>query len=81
MLAPSVRDVTLYMNAEDAAMVRGQLPSATEFKFKIGTDAALARGDLRVASGSSLVDGTLAARCAEIIAATRVGGGAPEQRA
>lgn len=81
VLAPSVRDVTLYLNPVDAALVRGQLQSPDEFKFKLGTDAALARGDLRVASSSSLVDGTLAARCAEIIAATRVGGGAAEQGA
>jgi flagellar assembly protein FliH len=82
VLAPSVRDVTLYLNTEDAALFRGQLPQP-ELKFKLATDAALARGDLRVASGSSLVDGSLVVRCAEIIAATRtrVGGGAPEQRA
>jgi len=71
VLAPSVRDVTLYLNTEDAAMFRGQLPAQAELKFKLATDPALARGDLRVASGSSLVDGSLAARCAEIIAATR----------
>jgi flagellar biosynthesis/type III secretory pathway protein FliH len=34
-------------------------------------DPELARGDMRVASSSSLVDGSLAARCAEIIAAAR----------
>ncbi len=81
VLAPTVRDVTVYLNAEDAALFRGQLPPQAELKFKLATDAALARGDLRVASGSSLVDGSLAARCAEIIAATRVGSGAPDQRA
>jgi flagellar assembly protein FliH len=79
VLAPSVRDVTLYLNTEDAALFRGQLPPQAELKFKLATDAALARGDLRVASSSSLVDGALTARCAEIIAATRVGGGAAEQ--
>ena len=81
VLAPTVRDVTVYLNAEDAALFRGQLPPQAELKFKLATDAALARGDLRVASGSSLVDGSLAVRCAEIIAATRIGSGAPEQRA
>lgn len=79
VLAPTVRDVTLYLNTEDAALFRGQLPPQAELKFKLSTDAALARGDLRIASASSLVDGTLAARCAEIIAATRVGGAAAEQ--
>ncbi len=83
VLAPTVRDVTLYLNTEDAALFRGQLPAQADLKFKLAADPALARGDLRVASGSSLVDGSLAVRCAEIIAATRtrVGGGAPEQRA
>jgi flagellar assembly protein FliH len=78
VLAPSVRDVTLYMNTEDAALFRGQLPPQAELKFKLATDAALGRGDLRVASGSSLVDGSLAARCAEIIAATHVGAAAEQ---
>ena len=53
---------------------RSQLPPQEALKFKLATDAALARGDLRVASASSLVDGSLATRCGEIIAATRVGG-------
>lgn len=79
VLAPTVRDVTLYLNPEDAALFRGQLPPQAELKFKLATDATLARGDLRVASANSLVDGSLAARCDEIIVATRVGGGAPEQ--
>ncbi len=48
VLAPSVRDVTLYMNTEDAALFRGQLPPQAELKFKLAIDAALARGDLRV---------------------------------
>jgi flagellar assembly protein FliH len=72
VLSPTVRDVTLYLSTEDMALFRGQLPAQADLKFKLATDAALARGDLRVASSSSLVDGTLAARCAEIIAATRV---------
>ena len=47
--------------------MRGQLPGGTEQRFKLAADATLQRGDLRLASASSLVDGTLAARCAEII--------------
>jgi len=81
VLAPTVRDVTLYLNAEDAVLFRGQLPPQAELKFKLATDASLARGDLRVASGSSLVDGSVATRCAEIIAAARAGGGAAERGA
>lgn len=73
VLAASVRDVTIYFHPDDAALVRGQQPGA-EARFKIAVDPELARGDLRVASGSSLVDGTLAARCAAIIAAARAEG-------
>jgi flagellar assembly protein FliH len=71
VLATQVRDVTLYFHPDDAALVRGQLPSGAEQRYKVAADPALARGDLRLASGSSLVDGTVAARCAEIVAAAR----------
>jgi flagellar assembly protein FliH len=73
VLAGNVRDVTLYFNPEDAALMRGQSPAGAEQRFKIASDAALGRGELRLASGSSLVDGTIAARCAEILAAARLG--------
>jgi flagellar biosynthesis/type III secretory pathway protein FliH len=73
VLAGSVRDVTLYFNPEDAALMRGQSPAGAEQRFKIASDAALGRGELRLASASSLVDGTTAARCAEILAAARLG--------
>ena len=81
VLAPSVRDVTLYLHPDDAALFRSHAPAQTEQKFKLATDATLARGDLRVASASSLIDGSLAARCAEIIAAVRLSAGAQETRA
>jgi len=70
-LAASVRDVTLHLHPDDAALVRSGLP-AGEQRFKIAIDAAFKRGDLRVTSSSSLVDGSIAARCREIIAAARV---------
>jgi flagellar assembly protein FliH len=72
VLAATVRDVTIYFNPEDAALVRSQWP-AGEQRFKIATDLELGRGDLKLTSSSSLVDGTIAARCAEIIAASRAG--------
>jgi flagellar assembly protein FliH len=74
VLAPTVRDVTLYFNTEDAALVRSALPGGAEQRFKVATDPKLGRGDLRLVSGSSLIDGGVAARCAEIIAAARSGG-------
>ena len=73
VLAGSVRDVTVYLHPDDAALLRGQLQAGTQARFALAEDAALLRGDLRVASASSLVDGSLAARCAEIIAAARAG--------
>jgi flagellar assembly protein FliH len=71
VLAGSVRDVTLYLNPDDAALVRAALPAPGNVRVTIADDAALQRGDLRVASASTLVDGTLRARCAELIAAAR----------
>jgi flagellar assembly protein FliH len=71
VLAGSVRDVTLHLNPDDAAIVRAEIQAGTESRFALAEDAALQRGDLRVTSGSALVDGRLAARCAEIIAAAR----------
>jgi flagellar assembly protein FliH len=71
VLATNVRDVTVYFNADDAALVRAELKSGAEQRFKIAVDASLGRGDLRLVSESSLVDGTIASRCAEIIAAAR----------
>lgn len=73
-LAAGVRDVTLYFHPDDAVLVRGHLQTGAEQRFKVAVDPELQRGDLRVVSGSSLVDGTLAARCAEIIAAARPAG-------
>ena len=71
VLATTVRDVTLYFNPDDAALVRAHFAGGAEQRFKIAADPALGRGDLRLVSASSLVDGTVAARCAEIIAAAR----------
>jgi len=72
VLAANVRDVTLHLNPDDAALLRAHLESAAEQRLKIAVDTELARGDLRVASSSSLVDGRLATRCAEILAAARL---------
>ncbi len=73
VLAASVRDVTLYLHPDDAALMRGQLQGVSGARFTLAPDATLQRGDLRIASASSLVDGSLAARCTEIIAAARAG--------
>jgi flagellar assembly protein FliH len=70
-LAGSVRDVTVYLHPDDAALIRDQLAASAEQRFDIAVDAELARGDLRLGSSSSLVDGSIEVRCAEIIAAAR----------
>lgn len=71
VLATGARDVTVHLNPDDAALLRAQAPPAGGVRYTIADDPTLARGDLRVTSGSSVVDGTLAARCAEILAAAR----------
>jgi len=71
VLATNVRDVTLYFHPDDAALVRAEAKTGAEQRFRVATDPALGRGDVRLASESTLVDGTLTARCAEIIAAAR----------
>jgi flagellar assembly protein FliH len=73
VLGGSVRDVTLHLHPDDAALVRAEIQAGTEMRFALAEDADLQRGDLRITSGSALVDGRLAARCAEIIAAARAG--------
>jgi flagellar assembly protein FliH len=71
VLATGVRDVTIHLHPDDAGLLRSQLMPSGDIRFTIADDPALARGDLRIASGSSLVDGALVARCAEIVAAAR----------
>jgi flagellar biosynthesis/type III secretory pathway protein FliH len=50
-----------------------QPSGGAEQRFKIASDPELGRGDIRLTSGSSLVDGTIKARCAEMVAAARSG--------
>lgn len=76
VLATSTREVTLYLHPDDAALVRAQAQHSGELRFTVAEDSGLARGDVRMASGPSLVDGALSVRCAEIIAASRGDGGA-----
>jgi hypothetical protein len=60
-------------------LVRSQRAAGLELPCTVVADPELASGELRVASASSLGDGSLAARCAEIIAAARAAtrGGEP----
>src|SRR6185503_5915565 len=69
-LSADVRDVRIYFHPDDAALLRSELAGA-ERRFQVASDASLRRGDLRVTSLTSLVDGSITARCREIIAAAR----------
>jgi len=69
-LSADVRDVRIYFHPDDAALLRSELAGA-ERRFQVASDPTLRRGDLRVTSLTSLVDGSIAARCREIIAAAR----------
>ena len=69
-LSADVRDVRIYFHPDDAALLRSELAGA-ERRFQIASDPTLRRGDLRVTSLTSLVDGSITARCREIIAAAR----------
>lgn len=71
-LGANIRDVTLYLNPQDAPLVREHIAAGSGPAFKIAVEPELARGDMRIASSSSLVDGSIEARCAEILAAARV---------
>jgi flagellar assembly protein FliH len=76
-LSADVRDVRIYFHPDDAALLRNELAGA-ERRFQIASDPTLRRGDLRVTSLTSAVDGSIAARCREIIAAARADAPRPE---
>jgi flagellar assembly protein FliH len=78
VLSSSAREVTLFLHSDDAALVRAQAKVSGELRFSVAEDPGLARGDVRMASGPSLVDGSLIARCTEIIAAVRGSAGNAE---
>jgi len=71
VLSGGARDVTLHLNPDDLTLVRAQLAGEPAPRFALAADPSLARGDIRAVAGPSLIDGSLAARCAEIVAATR----------
>lgn len=73
VLPSSARDVTLYLHPSDAALLEAHLPADVEQRYKIAQDRDLGRGDLRVTSASSQIDGRLEARLRQILAAARSG--------
>ena len=73
VLPSSARDVTVHVNPVDAGEIRASLPAGGDTRFVLAEDPGIARGDLRVTSASSRVDGQLETRLSQIIAAARAG--------
>ena len=69
VLPIGTRSVTVYLNPADAELLAASLGRPEERAWRLGSDAALERGDLRVASESSQVDGRLEARLRQIVLA------------
>lgn len=65
------RELTLLLNPVDAALVREALSMDDARGWRLEEDAALERGDLRVVSRSTQVDGRLETRLREIVAAAQ----------
>ena len=68
-LPVAARDVRLYLNPEDASLVRESLSLAEEKRtFEIVDDPVLTRGDCRVASDTSQIDASLETRLNALMA-------------
>jgi flagellar assembly protein FliH len=73
VLPSSARDVTLFLHPSDAVLLRTHLTNAGEQRFKLAEDPNLARGDLRVTSASTQIDGRLEARLMQMLAVAKSG--------
>jgi flagellar assembly protein FliH len=73
----AARDVTVHMHPDDVALVSGELGDNPERAWRLEPDRNLARGDLRVQSPTSQIDGRLETRMREIISAALIDAGEP----
>lgn len=73
VLPSSARDVVLNLHPADAALLKSELAPGTEMRFKIAEDRELARGDVRVTSAATQVDGRLETRLKHVLAAAESG--------
>ena len=73
VLPSSARDVTLFLHPSDAALLKTHLAADLEQRFKLAEDRELARGDLRVTSASSQIDGRLETRLMQLLAVATSG--------
>jgi flagellar assembly protein FliH len=67
------RELTLHLHPADAVLVRDALSTDDARGWRLEEDAGLERGDLRVVSRSTQVDGRLETRLREIVAAAQAG--------
>jgi flagellar assembly protein FliH len=67
VLPIGTRNVTVYLNPGDAELFGAIVGGSHERAWSLANDPALNRGDLRVSSDSSQVDGRLETRLREII--------------
>jgi len=73
VLPSSSRDVVLHLHPTDAALLKSELAPGTDVRFRISEDKELARGDVRVTSAATQVDGRLETRLKHVLAAAQTG--------
>ena len=69
MLPVGVRDIVVYLNAADEALLSTYLEPSEARPWQLRIDSDLGRGDLRVVSDGSQIDGRLSQRLEEILTA------------
>jgi flagellar assembly protein FliH len=73
VLPSSARDVTLYLHPSDAALLKAEAAADAPARCKVAEDRDLKRGDLRVTSTSSQIDGRLETRLMQMLAVATTG--------
>lgn len=73
VLPSSARDVVLHLHPADAALLKSELAAGADARFRIADDRELARGDVRVTSAATQVDGRLETRLKHVLAAAESG--------
>jgi flagellar assembly protein FliH len=68
VLPSGSRNLTLHLHPADAVLVREALPDDASRAWRLEEDAGLERGDLRVQSDSTQIDGRIETRLREIVA-------------
>ena len=69
VLPSGTRNVVLYLHPDDVALLEGGTASGEQRQWRLQADPKLDRGDIRVESDGSQIDGRLSARLEQIIVA------------